>query len=412
MAKGINKLSAKQVQSLKDVGRYSDGGGLYIQIARSRTKSWLFRFMLNGIAREMGLGPVKDLSLAEARLKAQECRILVKQKIDPIEKRKKEQAALLKAAQTKQSFQECKEGFLKAHSSSWKNKKHIQQWENTLESYALPIIGKMDIKDVDTAAIMRILDPIWKTKTETAKRLRGRIERILDWATVQGFRQGDNPARWKGHLSELLAAPTTLMKVKHMPSMPYAEIPSFIEKLEEIGSIGSKALRYLILTATRSSEVRLAQWDEIDMSKGVWTIPDERMKANKEHTIPLCNEALSILNSLPRMVDNPYIFTGIKSGRPISDMTLTKILRDQGIKKITVHGFRSSFRDWAGEQTNYPRNVIEFCLAHKLKDKVEAAYHRSNLLEKRRPLMEQWAKHCFSPAIKEGAKVIKLNQSK
>ncbi|GHF12620.1 phage integrase [Kordiimonas sediminis] len=401
MARGINKLSARAISAISEPGSYVDGAGLRLQVSKGGSKSWQFRFMLNGRSREMGLGPVKDVSLAQARQKASECRTMLSEGIDPIEARKARKEALRAQQDTCKSFDECRNAFLKSHASAWKGTKSLTQWEGSLERYATPVIGKTPVDQIDTALIMRVLDPIWRSKTETATRVRGRVERILDWATVQGFRQGDNPARWTGHLSELLPAPSALRKVKHMTAMPYQEVSALVWDLRESESMGAKALNFLILTAARSAEVRLATWDEIDLDAKTWTIPAERMKAGREHVVPLSQEAMDILQALPKLAGNSYVFPGMRDGKPLSDMTLTKQLRDRKIPKATVHGFRSSFRDWAGEQTNYPRNVIEKCLAHQLEDKVEAAYHRSNLLEKRRPVMKAWAGYCSKANVDE-----------
>lgn len=395
MARPIHKLSARGVATSTKTGLYSDGGGLYLQVSRSGSKSWIYRFMMNRKVRDMGLGSVLDFTLAEAREKARDCRRLVHEGIDPIEERNERRHNNVARQNSSRTFKDCAEEYLRVHSPAWKNKKHIQQWENTLTTYAYPRLGKLPVQKITTEHVTAALLPIWTVKTETATRLRGRIERILDWATVQSLLEGANPARWKGHLDNVLPAPNKLKKVKHFSALPYADLPDFLRKLQTQQSVSAAALTFLILTASRSGEVRLAIWSEIDLAKRVWTIPADRMKAGREHTIPLCNEAIQIIERMQPLHQSPYVFSGISPGRPMSDMTLTKCLRRMEYPDITVHGFRSSFRDWAGETTNFGRDVIEAALAHQLKDKTEAAYYRSNLLDKRRLLMRAWEQFCF-----------------
>ena len=282
--------------------------------------------------------------------------------------------------------------YIVAHESGWKNAKHAAQWRTTLESYAFPVIGKIAVSDVDTAHVMRVLEPIWLSKTETASRLRGRIESVLDWATVRDFRKGDNPARWRGHIEHLLPARADVQKTTHHPAMDYREVGEFMLKLRQQEGIGARALEFAILCASRSGEVRGAEWSEIDLQAAVWTIPANRMKAEREHRVPLTDGALALLNALPRTPDTDMVFPNNK-GAVLSDMTLTAVLRRMGVP-VTAHGFRSTFRDWAGETTAYPREVIEHALAHQLKDKAEAAYARGSLFDKRRRLMADWEKFC------------------
>lgn len=409
MARPIHKLSARRVTTESKPGLYSDGGGLYLQVSKSGARSWIYRFMMNRKVRDMGLGSVLDFSLAEVRDKARDCRQLVRDGIDPIEQRNATRSARMAENRKSQSFEDCAEDYLKAHSSAWKNPKHRQQWENTLSTYVHPIIGKLSVKDIDTHLVKKVLDPIWKTKTETATRVRGRIERILDWATVQELRHGENPARWKGHLDHLLPAPTKLKRVQHHKALPYQDMYNLMEELEAADGTSALGLRFLILTAARSGEVRLTTWNEIDFEKKTWTIPAERMKAGKEHIVPLCSQAVDILRTMEKYRESDLVFPGNKKGRPLSDMAFTQLLRRMDRTDITAHGFRSSFRDWAGETTAFPREVIEAALAHQLKDKTEAAYFRSNLLDKRRKLMDAWAKHC-NTASGSDAKVTKIRR--
>lgn len=358
----------------------------------------------------MGLGSLRAFSLSEAREKARYCRQMVHDGIDPIEQRNATRSARMAESKRSQSFEDCAEDYLRAHSSAWKNPKHRQQWENTLSTYAYPILGKLAVKDIDTHLVKKVLDPIWTNKTETATRVRGRIERILDWATVQELRQGENPARWKGHLDHLLPAPTKLKRVQHHKALPYQDMYELMQELISTNSTSARGLRFLILTAARSGEVRLATWNEVDLVRKTWTIPAERMKAGKEHIVPLSDQAIDILKTMEQHRESDLVFPGNKKGRPLSDMAFTQLLRRMDRIDITAHGFRSSFRDWAGETTAFPREVIEAALAHQLKDKTEAAYFRSNLLDKRRKLMDAWAKHCQTP-LENTACIAKIGEA-
>ena len=411
MARQINKLTDRGVKAQKKRGRYADGNGLYLQVSKSGSKSWLFRYMMDGKAREMGLGSTTTITLSEARDDALECRKLLKEGIDPIKDRNNRIAKTKSDNKDVLSFQKATEEYLKAHSASWKSVRHGDIWHSSVKRYAYPELGSMPVNIIERGHIMRVLEPIWIEKTETAKKLRGRLETILDWATVQDFRKGENPARWRGHLDKLLPKPSEIHSVKHFAALPYQEINDFVNKLKQREALSALALRLIILTAARSGEVRGAMWSEFDLANGTWTIPTERMKAKKEHIIPLCDEALSIVQSLPRIVGNEHLFTGSRSGKPISDVVFKKLMERMGVKGITTHGFRSTFRDWAAEHTSFPREVIEAALAHQLKDKAEAAYFRSNLLDKRRELMEKWSDYINLPIIECG-KVINLADKK
>lgn len=395
MSRAIHKLSARRVTTETNKGLHGDGGGLYLQVGPTGSKSWIFRFMMNRKSRDMGLGSVNDFTLTEAREAARDCRRLLRDGIDPIDARHSQRRERMADAARQQTFKECAADYIRTHSSSWKNAKHCQQWENTLTTYAYPVLGKLAVRDIDTHLIKQVLDPIWQTKTETATRVRNRIERVLDWATVQQLRQGENPARWKGHLENLLPAPTKLKNVQHHKALPYAEMATFLKELDAVDGVSAKGLRFLILTAARSGEVRNAVWDEIDMEKKIWTIPAEKMKAGKEHTVPLSEATLDILKQMQASREGDLVFPGSRERRPLSDMAFTQLLRRMKKDGVTAHGFRSSFRDWAGETTAFAREVIEAALAHQLKDKTEAAYFRSNLLDKRRTLMDTWAEYCF-----------------
>ncbi|MGE9762233.1 tyrosine-type recombinase/integrase [Pseudomonas sp. PDM20] len=403
MTRGINKLSALAVQKAKEPGYYGDGGGLWLQISKLGGKSWVFRYTRHGKTREMGLGPVHTVSLSDARLKALEHRKSLLEGTDPLEEKKaKAQLAKLEAARHK-TFKECAQAYIKANRASWKNPKHVQQWENTLETYAFPIIGELAVGTVDTNLVLKVLQQevtsgketaqFWYAKAETASRLRGRLENILDWATFRGYRQGENPARWKGHLEHELPARSKVQKVEHHASLPYTEIGSFMSELRKRPGISARALEFSILTASRSGEVRGAQWDEVNLKEGVWTVPAERMKTGKEHAVPLSSEAIQLLENVPRVADSPYVFPSPK-GKQLSDMSLTAVLRRMELGHLTQHGFRSTFRIWAAEQTHHPREVCEHALAHKLPDSVEAAYQRGTLWPKRIQLMGDWGVYC------------------
>lgn len=400
MAKGIDKLTALGVKKTSTPGYYGDGGGLWLQISKTGTKSWIFRFTspITKKAREMGLGSVDTYSLAEARIRAKKARQSVDEGIDPIAEREAEKQKVQVAAAMTMTFAQCAAAYIEAHEAGWKNLKHAAQWKSTLGTYANPEIGNLSVAIVDTAWILKVLEPIWKTKNETANRLRGRLEAVLDWATVRGYRAGNNPARWKGHLDTLLPAPSKIQKVIHHAALPYKDIGQFMLNLKAKDGIAALALQFTILTAARSGEVRGATWDEIDFENRTWTIPASRMKAGKEHRIPLSDSAISILQVIPRMIDNPLIFPAPRGGR-LSDMTMTAVLRRMERGDLTVHGFRSTFRDWAGETTAYPREVIEHALAHQLKDKAEAAYARGTLFTKRKQLMDAWATFCSTPLV-------------
>ena len=392
MASVLNRLTALQIGRMTQKGYFADGGGLYLVIKSTGGKSWVFRYDRQGKRHEIGLGGLKTVSLQTARTVARECRQQIIDGIDPLVARQASlQATALEAARAV-TFDECVKSFVKAHRDSWKNAKHIQQWENTLRDYASPKIGKLSVAAVDTTLVRQILDPIWKSKTVTAKRVRARIEAVLDWAKVAGYRTGDNPARWKGHLDVMLASPSKVTKAGHFAALPWGEVGKFLADLRRQDGIAARGVELAILTATRSGEIRGATWDEFDLDAALWTIPATRMKAGKEHRVPLSKQAVSLLEKIPRNGD--YVFHGAKQGKPLSDMSLTAVLRRMGRDDITVHGFRSTFRDWCAEASNFPRTVAEHALAHKLPDKVEAAYQRGDLLAKRTSLMTAWANYC------------------
>lgn len=391
MARKAKELGALEVSRLNTPGLHAVGGvaGLALQVTDRGARSWILRAMVGGKRRDMGLGGYPDVTLAGAREKAREKRELIDKGTDPIEDRRAKKSALAAAVAGAMTFSDAAAAYIAAKEAGWKNGKHGQQWRNTLETYADPIIGKVFVGSIEKEHILKILSPIWTTKTETASRLRGRIESILDWATVSGYRKGENPARWRGHLDVLLAAPNKVRAVEHHAALDWRKVGAFMAILREREGTAARMLEFAILTAARSGEVRGATWAEIDLAGAVWTIPVGRMKAKKEHRIPLSDTAVKLLEALPR--DSEIVFPS-PTGKQFSDAAVTKLLDRMGRSDITGHGFRSTFRDWAGETTAYPREVIEHALAHQLKDKAEAAYARGSLFEKRRRLMDEWAK--------------------
>jgi integrase len=394
MARKAKELSALEVSRLKQAGRYAVGGvaGLELQIAPAGARSWVLRALIGGKRREMGLGGYPDVPLAGARDAARAARQKIKEGTDPIEAARANRSKLIASRSAAMTFSEATMAYLKLREAEWSNSKHAAQWRTTLETYAFPAIGKMLVRDIDQAHILRILEPIWQTKTETAKRVRGRIENILDWARVRGFCEGENPARWRGHLDVLLQRPTKIQKVEHHPALPFPELASFMEQLALVKGSGASALQFVILTAARSGEVRGATWNEINLREGIWTIPAERMKMKKEHRVALNAQAIALLEAIPKLQREGLVFPAPRGGK-LSDMTLTAVLRRMGRSDITAHGFRSTFRDWAAERTNYQSEVVEMALAHTIDNKVEAAYRRGDLFEKRQRLMREWGKY-------------------
>ncbi|CDG55188.1 MULTISPECIES: tyrosine-type recombinase/integrase [Halomonadaceae] len=396
----MGKLTTKGVQKLvkeSNHGMTNDGDGLYLKIGKGGGASWIYRFRWNGRLRDMGLGSYADKTLSNARESAAENRKLVKQGIDPLAVR--EQKNEKKSVTV--TVTHCAARYIQSHRRSWRNAKHARQWVSTLKTYVRPVIGNLPVEEVTTQDILKILTPIWTVKNETAKRVQGRIENILDFAAAHEYRDQVNPARWRGHLDKLLAKPSRVQKVNHHPAMPYDQVATFIGSVQLYKSMSSKALLFLILTATRTSEVLNAEWKEIDIGKATWQIPAERMKANREHRVPLSKQAIDLLLSLSRVKGNSFIFPGMKAGRPLSNMSLLQFMRGLGYGpsgekgNYVPHGFRSSFRDWTGEVTSYPRDVAEMALAHAIENKVEAAYRRGDLFEKRRAMMQHWADYTF-----------------
>ena len=394
MAKKAAGLSARQVQTIKTPGMFADGGGLYLQVTATGAKSWVVRYVspTSGKRRDMGLGGLASVSLADAREKARDAKSLVVAGADPLEAKRATAATQAQEVAMATTFREVAEGYIESMRPGWKNAKHAEQWGSTLATYAHPVMGTLPITVVDTTAVLNALQPIWTTKTETASRLRGRIEAILDYAKARGLRTGENPARWKGHLDHILPAKGDVAKVEHHASLPYVAMPTVWPKIQAQDGMGARALEFAILTATRTGEVLGALWSEIDIDARTWSIPGERMKANVEHRVPLSNMAMALLRKLASIRQGDLVFPG-QSGRPLSNMAMAMVLRRMKIE-ATPHGFRSTFRTWAAEATNVQHEVAEAALAHTQGDKVVAAYQRGDMFEKRRELMIAWASFC------------------
>ena len=398
MARQIHRLSPAKVKNAKP-GMHADGGGLYLQAAIGTggtiSKSWIFRFAANGRERHMGLGSLQTVSLAEARQRAADARKLREQGIDPIKARDESRtAAAARGAKQTMTFDACRDAYIAAHRAGWRNMKHAAQWPNTLATYVSPVFGKVAVRDIDYGLIMQALEPIWTKKPETASRIRGRIESILDWAKVRGFRDGDNPARWRGHLDQLLPRRSKVRKVEHHAALPYDELPAFVKRLRDQDGVASRALEWTILTAARTGETVGATTDEINAREKAWNLPGERMKSGREHRVPLSDRALAIIAELAPLREGGRFVFPATTGRGLSNMAMLMLLERMGRADITVHGFRSTFRDWAAERTNFPNEVVEMALAHVVGDKVEAAYRRGDLFDKRRRLMDAWAEYC------------------
>jgi integrase len=391
-----HKLHAVSLTKLPD-GDHADGGNLYLRV-RGNSRTWLIRYTSpTGHRTRMGLGSLQAVTLSIARAKAREVIARLKDPVspaDPIAERRAAKAAQRLTQAKQMTFRHCAQALIESKAHTWRNAKHESQWTSTLTNHVYPLIGDLPVAAIDTPLVVKCLSPLWRRTNETARRLQGRIAAVLDWATAHGFRQGDNPARWKGHLDKLLADPRKVQKRGHFAALPYTEIGSFMKTLRNCDGIGARALEFTILTAARSGEVRGAKWSEIDLQSEVWTIPSERMKAGKEHRVPLSKQAVQLLRSLA-VVDNcEYLFPSARGKRPLSDMTLTAVLRRLERSDITVHGFRSTFRDWAAECTNVPSEVAEMALAHAIANAVEAAYRRGDLMLKRRRMMTEWASYC------------------
>lgn len=400
MAQVIDRLSAMKADKLKEPGLYLDGGGLYLQVTgdglKRVNKSWIFQFKFKGRTRQMGLGSFQLIGLAEAREKSKECRRQLLDGVDPLEARNAARVEQKLEEAKAVPFEVCAEKYITSHKAGWKNQKHAEQWTNTLKTYVYPNIGTLPVQKVDTAQVMDVLEPIWTTKNETAVRIRGRIEMILGWAKVRGYRQGDNPARWKDHLDKLLPKPSKVRKVKHHPALPYNEMANFMAKLRRQEGIAARALEYTILTAARTTETLESDWTEVEEKDLAWMVPEGRMKGERAHRVPLSEPAWAVIKKqkAERRDGEKLIFPAPKKGERLSENAMLAVLDRMDYGHVTVHGFRSTFRDWAGDCTNHPEEVAELALAHANADETEAAYRRSDAFKKRRALMDDWAKFC------------------
>lgn len=391
-----NALTPLTVKNAKP-GRHADGGGLHLLVKETGARSWVYRFMLRGKSRDIGLGAAAGpdaITLAAARDLASALRLKVKSGVDPLEERQQKAADALAAAQAARvaamTFKSAAEAYIGANETGWRNPKHRQQWRNTLATYVYPIMGELPVAEIGTPHVLQALEPIWQTKPETASRVRGRIETVLDAAKARGYREGENPARWRGHIEQILPARVRLTRGHHK-AMPYDAVPAFVADLRAREAMAALALEFALLTATRTGEAIAAQWSEVDLDKAVWTIPGSRMKAGREHRVPLSTRAIEILQTT-KATGSKWLFPGSRGGK-LSSMAMTMLLRRMK-QDCTVHGFRSSFRDWAAECTGYPHEVCEMALAHTIGNKAEAAYRRGDLFEKRRRLMDEWARFC------------------
>ena len=397
-----DKLTKARVERERKPGRYGDGGGLWLQVSPSGTKSWLLRYQLHGRSRHMGLGSFPDVPLADARERARLARMRLSERVDPIDERNAHRAEHRRAAAAfSVTFREAALAVISSREATW-NREHHRQWISTLEKFAFPTLGSLPTGAIDTPLVLKCVEPIWKSRQVTADRLRQRIEVVLNWAAARGYRGGDNPARWKGHLEHILKDDAT---VEHLAALPFFEIPKFMEALRRREGVAPRALEFTILTACRTNEVLGARWAEVQ--DGLWTIPPTRMKAGKAHIVPLCDRVHDLLDELPRESD--WVFIGSRTSRSFERHAMRDTLKAMGVA-ATVHGFRSSFRDWASEQTAYPREVCEMALAHAIPGKVEKAYRRGDLLEKRARLMADWSRFCASP-VAERADVVPLRSA-
>lgn len=394
MARTIGKLTALAVTRASKRGYVADGGGLYLQISPSGSKSWVFRFRQGDKLREAGLGAVHTVSLTEARDEALLYRKELRQGIDPIEARKGQRLKRRLDAARSMTFRQCAEAYISAHAAAWRSPKSLVQWQGTLSTYAYPVFGDDPVQDIDTALVMRVVEPLWSEKPETASRLRGRIESILDWAAVRGYRQGENPARWRGHLDQLLPRKTKVRRVEHFTALGHQDIAAFMAELRAQEGVSARALEFAILTAARTGEALGACWSEIDLDKAVWTIPASRMKSGREHRVPLSGPVMAVIEKMAEIREGDFLFRGARPGRPLNSSAFLLLLRRMGRNDLTAHGFRSSFRDWAAECTAFASEVAELALAHSVGSAVERSYRRGDQFARRRELAEAWARYC------------------
>jgi integrase len=412
MARAAERLSARTAQTVKERGLYADGKGLYLRVGPTGAKSWIYRYRSDGQRHDLGLGPYPDISLAGARERGTAQRKLRLNGDDPLQARRAGRDLARLAAARIMTFKACADAYIAAHKAGWRNPKHAAQWPATLGTYVYPIFGALPVQSVDTALVTKAIEPIWTAKPETAGRVRGRIESVLDWATARGHRTGENPARWRGHLENLLPQKSKVRRVAHHAALPYPEIGAFMVELRRQEGVSARALEFLILTGARTGEVIGARCNEFNLAERLWTVPGSRMKAGKEHRVPLSDVVMAIVEAMrcDRADAEGFVFPGGKAGRPLSQMALLMTLRRMGRGDLTAHGFRSSFRDWAAEMTAFPAEVAEMALAHVVGDKVEAAYRRGDLFQKRRQLVDAWARYCAVP-VAAGGKVVAIGQT-
>jgi integrase len=403
----LNRLSALKVQRAKEPGMYADGGSLYLRVAEGGSKQWIFRYVTNGRMRDMGIGPAHTLTLEEAREEATEARKLRLKGIDPIAHKHARRAAQLAEDAKAMTFRQCAEQFIKENEHKWTNPKHRHDWRASLDTHVYPTLGNLPIAAVDTPLVLKVIKPLWERVPETGRRVRGRIEAVLAWATVHHYRAGDNPARWQGHLEHALPARAEIAPVEHHAAMPYAEVPAFFAKLKNDSSALAACLEFTILTAARRAEATEAVWSEVDLDAATWTIPGSRMKAGEEHRVPLSPPAVAVLKRMAEVRTSEYVFPGKIAGHPVSGRGVTALAKRVAGDDTTLHGFRSSFRDWASERTSFPNEVCEMALAHAIPNAVEKAYRRGELLDKRRRLMDAWAEFCAKPTA--GGKVVPIS---
>jgi integrase len=417
MPRFVNRLNSPAVRHAAK-GMHADGGGLYLHVNARGAKSWIFRYMKNGRAREMGLGSVHTISLEDARKRATERRRELLDGIDPLQVRETlRHQAKLDAAKVI-TFEQCAGRYIAANKAAWKNPVHAKQWPSTLQTYVYPVFGSLPVQAVDVGLVMQVLEPIWTAKAETASRVRGRIETVLDYAAARGWREGENPARWRGHLDKLLPKTSKAKRAvrqvsgrqEHHAALPYGEIAAFLAELRRQAGMAARALEFAILTAARTGEVIGARWEEFDLAEKLWTIPAARMKAGKEHRVPLSDAALAIVTELAQQRQSEFVFPGGVAGKPLSNMAMLTLLRRMKRDDLTVHGFRSTFRDWAAERTSFPAEVAEMALAHTVADAVERAYRRGDLFQKRRQLADSWAAFCTAKPSATGNNVTLLRR--
>jgi integrase len=391
-------LTAMMVGRARE-GKHHDGLGLYLLVHKGGSRSWAFRYGAGG-KTWLGLGPTHTISLAQARERARGCRQSLLDGVDPAAAKRERNTAARLAAAKSVSFSQAAAMYFDSHRAGWKSPKHAAEWKSTLAMYAYPVIGELPVASIDVGLVLKMLEPIWATKSVTASRVRARVEAVLDFAKARGLREGENPARWRGHLDHLLPAASRVSKIKHFAALPYSEIGEFMDALRSREGVAPRALEFLVLTAARSGEVLGAAWNEIDLAAKTWTIPADRMKSDREHKVPLSGAAIALLKALPRVAGNDHAFAGARKGQGLGKISMYGILHAMGRADVTAHGFRSTFRDWAAETTGYPNHVVEMALAHTVGSAVEAAYRRGDLFEKRRKLMDDWARFCSLPAAK------------